>query len=269
MSNEQDNYIQIKDLNRLQSVKNTDLLLLDDGVASCNAITFENFLQTAKDKTFKGEGLNYFKDIIKSTIATELQQNDDFINQVYNKILTKFLNDDSSSISSTYSKVKGKLGSRLSTYTLSKDNYFVTSSYSSLQRAQIPEYLTGIPSGFTTSKSKTSSTYIYVSSLKSQAYVLDMTSQYSTQEVRLVFYESDDEKPIYLDIYANITINAGSSNYIKKVTLEYSSQSQKSTIYYYSARNAFIDILCPVLRGWYIQKRGYISGNRVPVLVKL
>ncbi|QBK63760.1 DUF685 domain-containing protein, partial (plasmid) [Borrelia miyamotoi] len=121
MSPEQDNYIQIKDLNRLQSVKNTDLLLLDDGVASCNAITFENFLQTAKDKTFKGEGLNYFKDIIKSTIATELQQNDDFINQVYTKILNKFLNDDSSSISTTYSKVKDKLGSGLSTYTLSKD----------------------------------------------------------------------------------------------------------------------------------------------------
>ncbi|WEG95399.1 DUF685 domain-containing protein (plasmid) [Borrelia miyamotoi] len=223
MSNEQDDYIQIKNLNKLTQVENNHLLLIDDVNAGCNAITFENFLNTAKDKTFKGEGLNYFKDIIKGTIATELQQNDDFINQVYTKILNKFLNDDSSSISTTYSKVKDKLGSGLSTYTLSKDNYFVTSSYSSLQRAQIPEYLTGIPSGFTTSKSKTSSTYIYVSSLKNQAYVLDMTSQYSTQEVRLVFYESDDEKPIYLDIYADITINAGSSNYIKKVTLEYSS----------------------------------------------
>ncbi|WP_346313276.1 DUF685 domain-containing protein [Borrelia miyamotoi] len=39
---QQDDSIQIKDLNRIQSVKNTDLLLLDDGVASCNAITFEN-----------------------------------------------------------------------------------------------------------------------------------------------------------------------------------------------------------------------------------
>ncbi|QBK64082.1 DUF685 domain-containing protein, partial (plasmid) [Borrelia miyamotoi] len=174
MSTQQDDYIQIKNLNKLTQVENNHLLLIDDVNAGCNAITFENFLNTAKDKTFKGEGLNYFKDIIKGTIATELQQNDDFINQVYTKILNKFLNDDSSSISTTYSKVKDKLGSGLSTYTLSKDNYFVTSSYSSLQRAQIPEYLTGIPSGFTTSKSKTSSTYIYVSSLKNQAYVLDM-----------------------------------------------------------------------------------------------
>ncbi|WP_346313274.1 hypothetical protein [Borrelia miyamotoi] len=63
-------------------------------------------------------------------------------------------------------RLKNKLGSGLSTYSLSKDNYFVTSSYSTLQRAQIPEYLTGIPSGFTSSKSRTSSTYIYVSSLK-------------------------------------------------------------------------------------------------------
>ncbi|AOW96212.1 DUF685 domain-containing protein [Borrelia miyamotoi] len=214
---QQDDSIQIKDLNRIQSVKNTDLLLLDDGVASCNAITFENFLQSAKDKTFKGEGLNYFKDIIKSTIATELLQDDNFITQVYNKILTKFLNDDSSSISSTYSKVKDKLGSGLSTYSLSKDNYFVTSSYSTLQRAQIPEYLTGIPSGFTSSKSRTSSTYIYVSSLKSRSYILDMTSQYTNQEVTLVFYESDDDKPIYLDIYVDATINASSIKYTKVV----------------------------------------------------
>ncbi|QBK64119.1 DUF685 domain-containing protein, partial (plasmid) [Borrelia miyamotoi] len=90
-----------KNLNKLTQVENNHLLLIDDVNAGCNAITFENFLNTAKDKTFKGEGLNYFKDIIKSTIATELQQNDDFINQVYTKILNKFLNDDSSSISTT------------------------------------------------------------------------------------------------------------------------------------------------------------------------
>ncbi|QFP42670.1 DUF685 domain-containing protein (plasmid) [Borrelia miyamotoi] len=54
--------------------------------------------------------------MIKGIIATELLQDDTFISQVYNKILTKFLNNDSSSISSTYSKVKNKLGSSLSTY---------------------------------------------------------------------------------------------------------------------------------------------------------
>ncbi|PRR00756.1 hypothetical protein CV663_05795, partial [Borreliella burgdorferi] len=64
--------VQIKDLNRVKIVNNNDLLLLDDGVASSNAITFKDFLETTKDKTFKGEGLSYFKEIIKSTIAEEL-----------------------------------------------------------------------------------------------------------------------------------------------------------------------------------------------------
>ncbi|MCR8910331.1 DUF685 domain-containing protein, partial [Borreliella burgdorferi] len=32
--------VQIKDLNRVKIVNNNDLLLLDDGVASSNAITF-------------------------------------------------------------------------------------------------------------------------------------------------------------------------------------------------------------------------------------
>ncbi len=70
--------IQIKDLNRVNEVKNTDLLLLDDGVSSSKAITYENFLKTTKDKTFKGEGLSYFKEIIKSTIAEELAGNTSF-----------------------------------------------------------------------------------------------------------------------------------------------------------------------------------------------
>ncbi|UPA16743.1 DUF685 domain-containing protein (plasmid) [Borrelia coriaceae] len=266
---DQDDCIQIKDLNRLEAVKNTDLLLLDDGISSCNAITFENFLKTTKDKTFKGEGLTYFKEIIKSTIATELQQDDNFINQVYSKILSKFLNDESSSISNTYSKVKDKLGSGLSTYNLSKDDYFVTSSYSSLQRAKIPEYLTGIPSGFTTTKSRTSSTPIYASSLKSQAYILDMTSSSRDQEVKLIFNKYDDNDPIYLDIYVDLTISSSGYTYTKKVSLKYSDESQTSTAYYYKAQNALIDIVCPVLRGWYIQKRAYVNGNSVPSLVKL
>ncbi|AHH11492.1 Putative cytosolic protein (plasmid) [Borrelia coriaceae ATCC 43381] len=266
---DQDDCIQIKDLNRLEAVKNTDLLLLDDGISSCNAITFENFLKTTKDKTFKGEGLTYFKEIIKSTIATELQQDDDFINQVYSKILSKFLNDESSSISNTYSKVKDKLGSGLSTHSLSKDDYFVTSSYSSLQRSQIPEYLTGIPSGFNSTREGTTSSSIYESSLRRQAYRLDMTSQYSNQDVTLVFYSSDDDKPIYLDIYVDVSIYAGSSSVKKYVYLKYSSESQKSIIYERGGSNMTLNDYSPLFRGWYIQKRLYKSGSYVPALVKL
>ncbi|MCR8910309.1 DUF685 domain-containing protein, partial [Borreliella burgdorferi 297] len=64
--------VSLKGVDRVKIVNNNDLLLLDDGFASSNAITFKDFLETTKDKTFKGEGLSYFKEIIKSTIAEEL-----------------------------------------------------------------------------------------------------------------------------------------------------------------------------------------------------
>ncbi len=75
--------VQIKDLNKVTTVNNTDLLLLDDGAASSNAITFKNFLKTVNHQTFKGEELGYFKEIIKSTIATELAADNDFIKSIY------------------------------------------------------------------------------------------------------------------------------------------------------------------------------------------
>ncbi|WP_162532540.1 DUF685 domain-containing protein, partial [Borreliella garinii] len=37
--------VQIKDLNRANDVKDTDLLLLGDRVSSSNAIAYENFLK--------------------------------------------------------------------------------------------------------------------------------------------------------------------------------------------------------------------------------
>ncbi|QBK64130.1 DUF685 domain-containing protein, partial (plasmid) [Borrelia miyamotoi] len=43
---QQDDYIQIKNLNKLTQVENNHLLLIDDVNAGCNAITFENFLNT-------------------------------------------------------------------------------------------------------------------------------------------------------------------------------------------------------------------------------
>ncbi|AHH04232.1 Putative cytosolic protein (plasmid) [Borrelia nietonii YOR] len=266
---EQDDFIQIKDLNRLESVKNTDLLLLDDGISSCHAITYENFLETSKDKIFKNEGLKYFKEVIKTTIATELLQDENFINQVYSKVLTKFLNDDSSSISNTYSKVKDRLGSGLSSYDLRKDDYFVTLSYSSLQKAQIPKHLTGIPSGFDSSRTKTTSSYIYESSLRSRSYILDMTSQYSNQQVDLVFYKSEDGDPIYLDIYVDSEINASGTKYTKKVILKYTDESQGLMIYYRGAQNAYTDDYGPLFTGWYMQKRTYRNGSPVPILIKL
>ncbi|PRQ93119.1 DUF685 domain-containing protein, partial [Borreliella burgdorferi] len=118
--------VQIKDLNRVKIVNNNDLLLLDDGVASSNAITFKDFLETTKDKTFKGEGLSYFKEIIKSTIAEELAANTDFVETIYTKIINKLINNDSTNLSSLYRKIRSSLESGISSTTLSKDDYLLT-----------------------------------------------------------------------------------------------------------------------------------------------
>ncbi len=112
--------IQIKDLNRVNEVKNTDLLLLDDGVSSSKAITYENFLKTTKDKTFKGEGLSYFKEIIKSTIAEELAGNTSFIEKIYTQIIEKLINNDSTNISNLFSKIKSELTNSILTSTLTE-----------------------------------------------------------------------------------------------------------------------------------------------------
>ncbi|AHH03885.1 Putative cytosolic protein (plasmid) [Borrelia nietonii YOR] len=266
---DEEEFIQINNLNRVGDIQKTDLMLLDDGGSNCNAITYENFLKKTKDKIFKNEGLEYFKEVIKDTIATELLANENFINQAYNKVLEKLLNNANNGVYNISDKVRDRIIGNISSTTLTKNDKFVIMNYSTLQKSPVPEYLTGIPSGFTTTKSKTTSSYIYPSYFKNQAYVLDMTSEYSNQEVELLFYTSDDDNPIYLDITVALTINASGTKYAKKVALKYTDSSQKSTAYYYGAMNAYVDILCPVLRGWYIQKRGYINGNRVPVLVKL
>ncbi|WP_210365637.1 DUF685 domain-containing protein, partial [Borreliella valaisiana] len=75
--------VQTKDLNKVTSVKNDDFLLLDDEVVSCNAITFKDFLNSLKTKYLKGKGLDYFKEIIKSTIAEELAADKDFVEKIY------------------------------------------------------------------------------------------------------------------------------------------------------------------------------------------
>ncbi|WP_434757174.1 DUF685 domain-containing protein (plasmid) [Borrelia puertoricensis] len=268
---DENEFIQIKDLNRVNDIKNSDLLLLDDGVASCNAITYENFLQKTKDKTFKGEGLSYFKEVIKDIIATELAENSEFTDKLYSKLLSKLMNNDSSYKSNLSSYIRSDLTSNMSSYShfSSSDKFVTISSYNSLQKTTIPEYLTGIPSSFSLSRERSSSSYIYESSLRSKSYLLDMTSEYSNEDVKLIFYKSDDDKPIYLDIYLDVTINAGGSKYTKKVSVKYSDESQTSIIYYNSAKNAYIDTVVPLFRGWYIQKYRYLSGNRVPVLVKL
>ncbi|AHH11511.1 DUF685 domain-containing protein [Borrelia coriaceae] len=84
-----DDAIEIKDLNRVSKFELTDLLVLDDGFSACNAITIKNFLTNFNKETFEKTGLDYFKTIIKNTIAKELLEDQSFIDQVYQKVTNK------------------------------------------------------------------------------------------------------------------------------------------------------------------------------------
>ncbi|EEF84084.1 DUF685 domain-containing protein, partial [Borreliella spielmanii] len=130
--------VQIKDLNKVTTVNNNDLLLLDDGVASSNAITYENFLKTTKDKTFKGEGLGYFKEVIKSTIAEELAADTSFVEKIYANIIDKLISNNSDKLSSLFSKIKSRLTDSISSATLSKYDDLLIMSSSTIQKTPVP-----------------------------------------------------------------------------------------------------------------------------------
>ncbi|ACK75295.1 conserved hypothetical protein (plasmid) [Borreliella burgdorferi ZS7] len=254
--------VQIKDLNKVTTVNNTDLLLLDDGAASSNAITFKNFLDASKDKIFKGEGLDYFKQIIKSTIAEELAADKDFVEKIYAKITDKLINNDSTNISNLFSKIKSRLTNSISSATLSKNDDLLIMSSSSIQKTPIPEQLLGVPSDFQSSYDFTRNTIIYPRDYKNHRVIIDLEDY---NDVDLIFYKSDDD-PIYLDFQVDVeSFGEG-----KTLSLRYSDEREKNTIY---SRNSSstrrITFSIPLYKGWYVQKRAYSSGNPIPVLLKL
>ncbi|WP_418905912.1 DUF685 domain-containing protein [Borreliella carolinensis] len=257
--------VQIKDLNRVKIVKNNDLLLLDDGVASSNAITFKDFLETTKDKTFKGEGLSYFKEIIKSTIAEELAANTDFVETIYTKIINKLINNDSTNLSSLYRKIRSFLESGISSTTLSKDDYLLTlRPFGTIEKTPVPKQLLGLPSRFTYSDYlyNTSGTTLYPREYEGNSIAINM-KRYN--DVTLVCNKDLDDVPSYFDIDIDIE---HSKNGSKSLYLRYSDESQKKLVYKHEGASS-ISIRVPMYKGWYIQKRAYISGNPVPALFKL
>ncbi|WP_418909559.1 DUF685 domain-containing protein (plasmid) [Borreliella sinica] len=253
--------VQIKDLNKVTKVENTDLLLLDDGAASCNAITFKNFLKTVKDKTFKGEGLGEFKEIIKSTIAEELAADETFVEKVYSKIVDKLIDNDSDKLSNLFSKIKSRLTSSISSATLSRNDDLLIMSSSTIQKTPIPKQLLGVPSDFSY-EGKVSGSTIYPSSYEQKRTVIDFTDY---QEVSLLFYKSFDNQIIYLDIELAIIHHY---NETKKLYLKYSDETERNLVYQHKSYSD-IDSRFPMYKGWYIQKRSYLSGSNVPYLMKL
>lgn len=256
--------VQIKDLNKVTTVNNTDLLLLDDGAASSNAITFKNFLDASKDKIFKGEGLDYFKQIIKSTIAEELAADKDFVEKIYAKITDKLINNDSTNISNLFSKIKSRLTNSISSATLSRnDNLLIMPSSDAIQKTPVPKQLLGVPSNYEYSGTVYDVT-LYPSEYKNKGIYIDM--EYNG-EVTLIFYKHNDNDPIYLDI--EIHSEHHRSTYMPKVIyLKYSDES-KTTILYEHTGSQGSSTIFPLLQGWYVQKRRNISGGAVPQLLKL
>ncbi|WP_417861972.1 DUF685 domain-containing protein (plasmid) [Borreliella andersonii] len=258
--------VQIKDLNRVNDVKNIDLLLLDDGVASSNAITYENFLKTTKDKTFKGEGLSYFKEIIKSTIAEELAADTSFVEKIYNKITDKLINNDSTNLSNLFSKIKSRLTNSISSATLSKyDNLLIMPSSSTIQKTPVPKQLIGVPSDFTHGRKFIYGSALYSSDYKDKSITIKMEN--NADNATLIFYKYNDNEPIYLDI--EIDIEHYSNFTTKALYLKYSDETEKNMVYEQSDASLGLSIRILIYKGWYVQKRAYSSESSIPVLLKL
>ncbi|MCR8905499.1 DUF685 domain-containing protein, partial [Borreliella burgdorferi] len=237
--------------------------LLDDGAASSNAITFKNFLDASKDKIFKGEGLDYFKQIIKSTIAEELAADKDFVEKIYTKITDKLINNDSTNISNLFSKIKSRLTDSISSATLSRSDDLLIMSSSTIQKTPVPKQLLGIPSDFQYTRRNTYSTTIYWSDYSNKSITIDLQTNHSAT---ILFYKSDDDALIYLDI--DLYIPHQQALLSKTIAVRYMDETEKSTVYMIDfAYSASITI--PIYKGWYVQKRAYSSGNPIPVLLKL
>ncbi|MCD2322287.1 DUF685 domain-containing protein, partial [Borreliella burgdorferi] len=228
-----------------------------------NAITFKNFLDASKDKIFKGEGLDYFKQIIKSTIAEELAADKDFVEKIYAKITDKLINNDSTNISNLFSKIKSRLTDSISSATLSRNDDLLIMSSSTIQKTPVPKQLLGIPSGFEYTRRNTYSTTIYWSDYSNKSITIDLQTN---PGATMLFYKSDDDAPIYLDI--NLYIPHQEALLNKTIAVRYMDETEKSTVYMIDfAYSASITI--PIYKGWYVQKRAYSSGNPIPVLLKL
>lgn len=256
--------VQIKDLNKVTTVNNNDLLLLDDGVASSNAITFKNFLETAQKNTFEGEGLGYFKEIIKSTIATELAADEKFVEKIYANIIDKLIGNNSDKLSNLFSKIKSRLTDSISSATLSRsDDLLIMPSSSSIQKTPVPKQLLGVPSDFKHSRSSAYGNTIYTYEYTGKAVTINL-KDYS--DVNLIFYKYNDDEPIYLDIEIHVEHNKNDSN--KYLYLKYSDETAAYPAYYQKG-SPKIATRIPMYKGWYIQKRDSWFETPVPVLVKL
>ncbi|MCD2382125.1 DUF685 domain-containing protein, partial [Borreliella americana] len=204
------------------------------------------------------------KEIIKSTIAEELAADTSFVEKIYNKIINRLINNDPTNISNLFNKIKSRLTNSISSATLSRnDNLLIMSSSNTIQKTPVPKQFNGVPSNFTHGRRFAYGSTLYSYEYKDKSITIDLDNY---GDVTLVFYKSGDNDPIYLDIDLDIEHRRGSTG--KALYLKYANETEKSMVYEHTGPRG-ISIRVPMYKGWYVQKRAYLSGNSVPVLLKL
>ncbi|WPM06371.1 DUF685 domain-containing protein (plasmid) [Borreliella sinica] len=90
-TNEPQESVQIKDLNRKTKVNQSDLIPVDDIVEDTCAITYKHLLEQIQNDTFYNNEFQCFKKAIKDVISKELLENKDYIKTIYIKVISKLL----------------------------------------------------------------------------------------------------------------------------------------------------------------------------------
>lgn len=90
-TNEPQESVQIKDLNRKTKVNQSDLIPIDDVVEDTCAITYKHLLEQIQNDTFYNNEFRCFKKAIKDVISKELLENTEYIKNIYIKVFSTLL----------------------------------------------------------------------------------------------------------------------------------------------------------------------------------
>lgn len=110
-TNEPQESIQIKDLNRKTKVNQSDLIPIDDIVEDTYAITYKHLLEQIQNDTFYNSEFHCFKKAIKDVISKELLENKEYIKNIYIKVISKLLELSSPLEDIDFDTVFGKIKS--------------------------------------------------------------------------------------------------------------------------------------------------------------
>ncbi|ACN53323.1 DUF685 domain-containing protein (plasmid) [Borreliella spielmanii] len=90
-TNEPQESVQIKDLNRKTKVNQSDLIPIDDVVEDTCAITYKHLLEQIQNDTFYNNEFLCFKRAIKDVISKELLENKEYLKNIYIKVISTLL----------------------------------------------------------------------------------------------------------------------------------------------------------------------------------